>query len=60
MQSELMKDSPETQDPFTILKNHRKKFIRPKSKYVRKVPLPPRISKTKHIPDSNLILEYKN
>ncbi len=60
MQSELMKDSPEAQDPFTILKNHRKKFIRPKSKYVRKVPLPPRNPKTKPIPQSTLILEYKN
>lgn len=29
---------PENQDPFIILKNHRKKLIRPKAKYVRKAP----------------------
>ena len=50
MQSELKKDSPKREDPFTILKNHRKKFIRPKCKYVRKVPLPPRIKKNKPLP----------
>ena len=50
MQSEMKKETPETEDPFTILKNHRIKLFRPKSKYVRKVPLPPRIKKTKPLP----------
>jgi hypothetical protein len=49
-----------TSDPFIVLKNHRKKFIRPKAKYVRKVPLPPRSSKKNKLDTKEQIIEYKN
>ena len=45
IQTDLMIDT----DPFMILKNQRKTLSRPKAKYVRKMPLSPRVSKTKFI-----------
>lgn len=35
----------ETEDPFIVLKDYRKKYIRPKAKYVRKAPYTKKIIK---------------